>query len=170
MKGAYAAVAFIFLGGLAALWPRPMAWVYVVAFMTFEFWLLRRLKREGNAPAPVGEAPYFFSDEEAGFIGRYRLYFANPGIARAAASILAAIGLTALVLSPWLLVRQEYLAATLIAINLLAVGSLTKRLSPVMALKIAANKGDRTALRLLEIHDPLWEKIRTANAQGGQAG
>jgi hypothetical protein len=141
-----------------------MAWAYVVAFMLFEFWLLRRLKREGNAPAAVGAPPYHFTEEEAAFIGRFRLYFASPAIARAASSILAALGLSALVLAPWLLVRQSYLPAMLTALNLLAVGSLTRRLAPVMALKIAASKGDRTALRMLEIHDPLWQKIRAVNA------
>jgi len=33
----------------------------------------------------------------------------------------------------------------------------------VMALRVAANKGDRAALRLLELHDPLWQKIQAAN-------
>ena len=32
-----------------------------------------------------------------------------------------------------------------------------------MALRIAASKGDRAALRMLELHDPLWAKIRAAN-------
>lgn len=164
MKEGGGAVAMLFLAGLAALYPQPVAWVYVVAFMLFEFWALRRLNGEGRAPAAVGEAPYDFTEEEAAFIGRYRLYFADPGIARAASSTLAALGLTALVLSPWLLFRQAYVPAFLIAANLFAVGSLTKRLAPVMALRIAASKGDRAALRMLELHDPLWKKIQAANA------
>jgi hypothetical protein len=32
-----------------------------------------------------------------------------------------------------------------------------------MALRVAASKGDRQALRMLELHDPLWQKIRAAN-------
>ena len=36
-------------------------------------------------------------------------------------------------------------------------------LAPLMALRAAAAKGDCVALRALEIHDPLWEKIRAAN-------
>lgn len=163
------AVAMLFLAGLAALYPQPMAWVYVVAFMLLEFWLLRRLNREGRAPAAVGEAPYHFTEEEAAFIGRYRLYFTYPSVARAAASTLAALGLTALVLAPWLLFRQALLPAFLVAVNLLAVGSLTKRVAPVMALRVAANKGDRAALRMLELHDPLWQKIQAANTQSGES-
>jgi len=164
MGGPYGGVVMLFLAGLAALWPHPMAWVYVVAFMAFEFWLLRRLKAAGEGAAAVGEPPYHFTQEEAELIGRYRFYFTYPAIARGASSTLAALGLTALVLSPWLMFRQALVPAFLVAVNLFAVGALTKRLAPLMALRIAANKGDRAALRMLELHDPLWEKIKAANA------
>ncbi len=167
MQEGAGAVVVLFMAGLAALFPQPMAWVYVVAFMLFEFRLLRRLKRDGRAPAAVGEPPYHFTEEEAAFIGRYRFYFTFPPLARTAASTLAALGLTALVLSPWLLFRQAFVPAFVIAANLFAVGSLTKRVAPVMALRIAANKGDRAALRLLELHDPLWKKIQATNAARG---
>lgn len=161
--GRYGAMAVIGLAGLAALYPAPMAWAYVVGFMAFEFWLLLRLNRAERRPIAEGEAPYFFTPEEATLIARYRFYFIFPGLAREAASVLAAIGLSALVLSPWLVFRQEIIPAALIGLNLIPVGSLTKRLSPVMVLRIAASKGDRDALRMLELHDPLWEKIRAAN-------
>jgi hypothetical protein len=49
--------------------------------------------------------------------------------------------------------------------NLFAVARFTKMLSPLLALRIAASRGDRDSLRMLEIHDPLWTKIRAANAQ-----
>jgi hypothetical protein len=166
MKEGYGAVAMLFLAGLAALYPQPMAWAYVVAFMGVEFWLLRRLNAAGSAPASVDEPPYRFTAEEAALIGRYRLYFTHPPVARAAASTLAAIGLSALVLSPWLIFRQALVPAFLVAVNLLAIGSLTRRVAPVMVLRIAASKGDREALRMLELHDPLWRKIQAANAQG----
>jgi hypothetical protein len=77
--------------------------------------------------------------------------------------MLAALGLASLVLSPWLVFRGAFLPAALIGVNLLAVGSLTRRLAPVLVLRIAAAKGDRAALRLLELHDPLWKKIQDAN-------
>jgi putative Ca2+/H+ antiporter (TMEM165/GDT1 family) len=166
MNGAYGGVAMLFLAALAALYPAPMAWVHVVAFMLFEFWLLRRMKREGDAPAMAGEAPYYFTEEEAVLIGRFRFYFTFPEVARNAASTLAAIGISALILAPWLLFRGAFIPAMLVAVNLLAVGVLTRRLSPVLVLRIAANKGDRTALRMLELHDPLWEKIKGANPGG----
>ena len=162
--GRYGAMAVIGLAGLAALYPAPMAWAYVVAFMGFEFWLLLRLNRAERRPIAEGEAPYFFTPEEATLIARYRFYFLFPGLAREAASVLAAIGLSALVLSPWLVFRQEIIPAALIGLNLVPVGTLTKRLSPVMVLRIAASKGDRDALRMLELHDPLWQKIRAANS------
>jgi hypothetical protein len=167
MNGAYGSVAMLFLAGLAALYPAPMAWVYVVAFMLFEFWLLRRMKREGNAPAMVGEAPYHFTEEEAVLIGRFRFYFTFPEVSRNAGSTLAAIGISALILAPWLLFRGALVPAMLVAVNLLAVGVLTRRISPVLVLRIAANKGDRAALRMLELHDPLWEKIKAANSAQG---
>lgn len=160
----YAPVGILLLAGLAALHPQPMAWAYVVTFMLFEFWLLRRLRKEGSAPPAAGEAPYHFTEDEAALIGRYRFYFVHPALARGASSTLAALGLTALVLSPWLVFRGELLPAVLAGVNLLAVGSLTRRLAPVMVLRIAASKGDRDALRMLALHDPLWEKIKAANA------
>ena len=160
----YGAVAILILAGLGAIYPRPMAWTYILAFMAFEFWLLRRMGSVGEGPPPAGEPPYRFDADEAQLIGRYRYYFTFPAIAREAASVLAAIGLSALVLSPWLVYRQELLAAMLVAMNLLAVATLTKRLSPVMVLRIAANKGDRASLRLLEAHDSAWGKIKEGNA------
>lgn len=160
----YGAVAILVLAGLAAIYPRPMAWTYIVAFMAFEFWLLRRMAAVGEGLPPVEEPPYRFDADEAQLVGRYRYYFTHPSIAREAASVLAAIGLTALALSPWLVFRQELLAALLVGVNLLAVATLTKRLSPVMVLRIAANKGDRVSLRLLEAHDSAWAKIKEGNA------
>jgi hypothetical protein len=77
--------------------------------------------------------------------------------------VVAALGLTALVLAPWLTFRQAYFQAALIGLNLFAVARLTKILAPLMALRVAASKGDRQALRMLELHDLLWQKIRAAN-------
>ena len=154
----------LMLAGFAALTPMPMAWAYVLFFMGFEFWLLRRIRRAGRAPVPVRAPPYLFSEEEAALIARFRLYFAEPAIAAQASSVLAAIGLSALALAPWLLFRQQLLPAALIGVNLLAVAQLTRQLAPLMVLRIAAAKGDRAALGMLELHDPLWTKIRVANA------
>ena len=162
------AVAVLFVAGLAALFPPTMSWAYVALFMVFELWLLRRIGAAGSAPVPPGEAPYLFSEIEAELIGRYRYYFKYPGEARAAASVLAALGLSALILSPWLLVRQQLVPAGLVALNLLAVGALTKRLSPVMVLKLAANRGDRKALDLLSAHETAWTKIQVANASASR--
>lgn len=159
------------LAGLGAI-NSVLSWLYIAAAAAFELWLLRRMRSAGSGAPAVGAAPYQFSEEEAQFIGRFRFYFAFPAIARDAASVFAALGLTALVLAPWLTFRGAYPQAVLIGANLLAVARFTRRLAPVLALRIAASKGDRAALRLLEIHEPLWEKIRAANERdaGGEPG
>jgi hypothetical protein len=142
-----------------------VAWAYIAAFIGFEFWLLRALKAGGSGPVAVGEAPYFFDETEAALIRRYRFYFTYPDRAQAAGSVLSAIGLTALVLAPWLTWKQAFLQAVVIGVNLFAVARLTKAVAPVMALRVAAARSDREALRLLEAHDPAWSKIKAGNEQ-----
>jgi len=79
--------------------------------------------------------------------------------------VLAAVGLSTLLLAPWLTYKQAFLPAAVIGMNLFAVARFTKILSPLLTLRIAGSRGDRAALRMLEIHDPLWAKIGAANAQ-----
>lgn len=160
--GKYAAAGILGLAGVAALNPQ-MSWAYIAAFAAFELWLVRRRALAERGPVPVDEAPYCFTAEEAALVERYRLYFAFPALAREASSVLAALGLTALLLAPWLTYRHALVQAALIGLNLFAVARFTKQLAPLSALRVAASKGDRTALRMLELHDPLWAKIRAAN-------
>jgi hypothetical protein len=47
--------------------------------------------------------------------------------------------------------------------NLFAVSRLTRTCAPLIAIRMAASKGDRAALRMLELHEPAWAKIRAAN-------
>jgi hypothetical protein len=159
----YGSVLMLILAGWAALTPQPMSWVFIAAVAAFEVWLLARMRKLEQGPVPVDVAPYRFSAEEARFIGRYRYYFAYPARAAQAGSVLAAIGLAGMVLALWLTFKQAFFQGALIGANLLLVGWLTKRLAPLFALRIAASRGDREALRLLEIHEPLWAKIRAAN-------
>ncbi len=159
----YASVAVLLLAGWAALNPAPMSWAYIAVVIAFEAWLARRMIRLPRNPVPPGEPPYHFSADEARLVGRYRFYFTYPTLARESASVLAAIGLTALVLAFWLLYKQAFVPAVLVGVNLLAVGRFTRLVSPMMALRITASRGDRAALRLLEAHDPAWAKIRAAN-------
>ena len=161
--GGYGAVVMLLFAGWAALAPHPMAWAYIAIVILFEFWLARRIKAVGRDAPPIGQAPYHFSEEEARFIQRYRFYFTFPNIAAQSSSVLAAIGLTALVLAPWLTFKQAWLPAVIVGVNLFAVARFTRILSPLMALRIAASRGDRDALRMLEIHGPLWDKIHAAN-------
>jgi hypothetical protein len=160
---AYASVAVLLLAGWAALNPAPMSWAYLAAVVAFEVWLARRMAALPRAQVPQGEPPYHFSADEAQLVGRYRFYFTYPALARHSASVLAAIGLTALVLAFWLLYKQAFVQAVLVGVNLLAVARFTRLLSPQLALRITASRGDRAALRLLEAHDPAWAKIRAAN-------
>jgi hypothetical protein len=157
----YGAVLMLGLAGIAALNP-VLSWIYIGVVGAFEIWLLRRMVAANRGRVPVGQGPYLFTEEEADLVGRYRLYFAEPALARDAASILAAIGLTSLLLAPWLTFRHAFAPAILVGFNLFAVARFTKQLAPVMALRLTASKGDRAALRYLELHDPLWEKIKAA--------
>lgn len=140
-----------------------MAWIYIGLVAIFELWLARRVSQAGSGPLMPGEPPYHFSDEEAALVQRYRFYFTYPALARDCSSVLAAIGLTALGLAPWLTYKRVLLPALLIGLNLFAVARFTKMAAPLMALRIAASRGDRAALRALEVHDPAWEKIRAGN-------
>lgn len=158
----YLSVVVLGFAGLGAVNPR-LSWLYVATAAVFELWLLARIRAEGSGPPAVGEPPYHFTGDEAQFIGRFRFYFAYPALARDAASVLAALGLSSLLLAPWLTYRTAFAPALLIGVNLLAVAAFTRRLAPILALRIRASKGDREALRQLELHEPLWAKIRVAN-------
>ena len=162
--GPYGSLGVLLFAGWAALNPQPMAWVHIGIVLAFELWLARRITDAGRGTPAANEAPYHFTEEEADFVGRYRFYFTYPGIAQSCSSVLSAIGLSTLLLAPWLTYKVAYLPAVIIGANLFAVARFTKRLVPLMSLRIAASRGDRNALRLLEIHDPLWAKIRAGNA------
>jgi len=159
----YAAVLILMLAGWSALNPEPVSWVFVAVVYAFELWLLWRMRVVQGGPVPVDEAPYGFSVEEARFIERYRLYFTFPALAAHAGSALAAIGLAGMVLALWLTFRHAFAQGALLGANLFFVGWLTKRLAPHFALRLSASRGDREALRMLELLDPLWAKIKAVN-------
>jgi hypothetical protein len=163
----YAAVLILVLAGWAALKPEPVSWAFVAVAFAFEVWLVSRTRATERGPVPAGQPPYMFSAEEARFIERYRFYFTFPALAAHAGSALAAIGLAGMVLALWLTFRHAFVQAALIGANLFLVGWLTKRLAPHFALRIAASRGDRDALRMLELLDPLWAKIKAANQSQG---
>lgn len=167
--GPYVTVGMLLLAGWTFL-NLKVSWAYLVAIVLFELWLAKRLAAAGRGAPAHGEPPYHFTPEEADFVGRYRFYFTYPQVARQSASVLAALGITALVLVPWLTYKLAFAQAVLVGVNLFLVARLTKALSPLMALRVRAHKGDRAALRLLELHGPLWEKIRAANAGVSSAG
>lgn len=159
----YGGVAMLVLAGWAALDPARISWLYLAVVAAFEVWLLGRMRAEERGPVAVGEPPYRFTAEEAELVGRYRFYFAYPMLAAQAGSVLAAIGLGAMVLAMWLTFRQAFFQGAILGLNLFAVSWFTRRVAPVYALRIAASRGKRDALRMLELLDPLWAKINAAN-------
>jgi len=164
---AYASVAVLLLAGFAALDPAAMPWVHIAAVAAFEFWLMRKIALAGRGPVAAGEPPYHFSADEAELVARHRFYFMFPGVAHGASSVLAALGLSSVVLVPWLTYRHALLPAALLGLNLFAVARLTRIAAPLLGLRIAASRGDRAALRRLEVLAPAWAKIRAANESAG---
>jgi hypothetical protein len=163
--GPWISLAVLILAAFAALKPATMAWVYFAAVLGFEGWLFGIVRSVGRRAVRAGEPPYEFSEEEARLVERYPFYFTFPGIAKHSSSVLAAIGLSSLLLAPWMTFRMAYVAAAIAAANLLPVAWLTRRVAPLMALGLAANRGNRDALRLLEAHNSAWEKIRRCNIE-----
>ena len=159
----FGSVAMLLLAGFAALNPRPMAWVYIAAVGAFELWLFSRMRTLAKVPVAVDEPPYRFSAEEAVLVERYRFYFTYPVSASQAGSVLSAIGLGSVILALWLTFKGTPVEGAAIGLNLFAVGWFTKRVAPVYALRIAASRGKRDALRALELIDPLWTKIKDGN-------
>jgi hypothetical protein len=159
----YGSVLMLILAGWAALTPRPMSWLYIATVALFELWLYLRMRALGRNAVPVDQPPYRFTAEEARFVERYRLYFARPAMAAEAGSVFAAIGLSSMALALWLTFRQSYVEGALLGLNLFAVTWFTKRVAPVYTLRVAASRGKREALRMLEILEPLWAKIKAGN-------
>jgi hypothetical protein len=142
--GGYLTVGVLMLAGWTFL-NAGMAWVYLAITVAFELWLLRRAAAMGSHPAAIAQPPYHFTEQEARIVGRFRFYFTETGAARSLASVLAAIGLTAIVLAPWLAYRGAVAPAGLVLVNMLAVVVLTRRLVPM---------GDT---------GQAWDKIRAGN-------
>ncbi len=61
-----------------------------------------------------------------------------PAIARECSSVLAALGLSSLILAPWLTFKQAFVPAALIGLNLFAVSRLTRICAPLLGLRMAA--------------------------------
>ncbi len=138
--------------------PQSGGWAFAATECLFLAWLARELRR-ADAARLKARARAALDADEGEIVQRYPLYFARPALARECASTLAAIGLASLILAPWLTYKVQWLQAILIGIQLFPVGRLTKLMSPVYTLRIATNKGDRNALRLLSAHDGAMRKL-----------
>lgn len=160
MKGIGAAVV-VSLATWSAADPAFASWVYVVLIVVLaQLGFYVKISAAPRDPVPVGEPPYEFSAEEARVVERFRYYFTNPVSAREIASTLSAMGITALLLSPWLVYKQQLIQAILVGLSVLTAGPMTKILSPVYTLRLAAHKGDAEDLRIAKAFDTAWEKIR----------
>ena len=161
------------LGALAAaaltawtfLAPPAGSWAFAAAEFAFLAWLGRELRRSDGA-ALCARAREPLEADESDVLRRYAFYFGRPALARECASTLAAAGLATLVLVPWLIYKLQWAQAILIGVMLFAVGRLTKLASPVYALRLAAAKGDREALRLLSAHDGAARKLSAPDQPG----
>ena len=143
---------------VAFIAPAIGGWAFAGAELMFATWLRRRM-RAMDAAALAAQAREPLSDDELELVRRYAYYFAYPATARECASTLAALGLASLLLVPWLSYKLEFLPAILIGVMLFWVARLTKRVSPVDALRLATARGDRDALRLLSAHDSARQKL-----------
>ena len=142
--GGYLTVGVLLLAGWTFL-NVGVVWAYLGAAVAFELWLLRRAAAMGGHPADAGTPPYHFTEQEARIVGRFRFYFTETGLARGLASVLAAIGLTAIVLVPWLAYRSAVVPAGLVLFNMFLAVALTRRVVPM---------GDT---------GKAWDKIRAGN-------
>ena len=143
--GGFGTVAVLLLAGWTFLEP-ALVWAYLAAALAFELWLSWKIASVGRHPAAAGEPPYHFSEEEAQLVGRFRIWFTDQKLGRSLASILSALGLTALILAPWLAYKHAFASGGLVAANVLLATYLTRRLTPI---------GDTRAI---------WEKIHAGNA------
>jgi hypothetical protein len=170
MKGIGAGLV-ILIGLWAAIDPSFASWVYVVCFVFLaQAGFMLKTANVPADPVRVAEPPYHFGRDEAELVQRYRYYFTHPESAREIASTLAAMGIVALALSPWLAYQQQWVQAVLVGGHIALIGPLTRKLAPLYALRIAAHKGDAEAARLHNAHDRAWGKIRAARGQAGAAG
>ena len=162
--GKYGPLAVFLLAGSAVYTPAA-SWAYIATALLFEIVVQRRIAAEGAEPPPPNEPPYNLTAAESAVVGRYRFYFTYPIVAKDCASILAALGLTAMALALWLTYRQAFAQALIISVNLFLIGRLSKVLAPLNALKLAAGHGNAEAVKFLDAHDPAWKKIHAANRE-----
>jgi hypothetical protein len=145
--------------------PFSGSWAFAAAEFAFLAWLSNEVRR-ANAAALLHRAREPLEPDEAEVAQRYALYFSQPAIARECASTLAALGLASLVLVPWLTYKLAWVQAVLIGMFVFAVARLTRLASPAYALRLAAHKGDRDALRLLAAHDGALRKLSAPEEPG----
>ena len=146
------------LAAIAFFYAARGSWLFAASEFAFLAWLTRRV-RKADAAALLARSREPLEQDEAEIVQRYPLYFARPELARECASMVAALGLASLVLVPWLTYKLQWMQAIAIGVFLFPVGRLTRALSPLLALRLAANKGDRDALRLLGAHDGARRKL-----------
>jgi len=152
--------AVIAMGVWSFYHPEIGSWIYIASFVVlFQSLLMLFIHGQHRIPVEPGEPPYHFSAEEADFVRRHRFSFKFPVAAQSASSMLAAMGLIGLLLSPWLVYQLQWTQAAIIGLDIPLVGYITRRLNPKYTLVLAAHKGDERAQREIEIFNSAWRKI-----------
>lgn len=152
--------AVIALGVWSFYHPEIGSWIYISAFVVlFQGLLILFINGQNRIPVAADEPPYHFSAEEAEFVRRHRFSFKFPVAAQNASSMLAAMGLIGLLLSPWLVYHLQWTQAAIIGFDIPLIGYITRRLNPKYTLVIAAHKGNERAQQEIEIFNSAWRKI-----------
>ncbi len=152
--------AVIALGVWSFYHPETGSWIYIASFVVlFQGLLMLFIYGQHRIPVEPDEPPYHFSVEEADFVRRHRFSFKFPLAAQGASSMLAAMGLIGLLLSPWLVYHLQWTQAAIIGFDIPLVGYITRRLNPKYTLVLAAHKGNERAQKEIEIFNSAWRKI-----------
>lgn len=162
-------VAVIGLGVLSFYHPELGSWIYIVLFVfMLQGAMLFSMTMQQRLPVAAMEPPYHFSTEEAEFVRRYRFAFKYPAVAQTISSMLAAMGMIGLILSPWLVYRLQWTQGIIIGADVILIGFLTRLLNPKYTLVVAAHRGNRQAQTNIELFNGAWRKIFAVNNSGTQ--
>lgn len=152
--------AVIGLGIWSFYHPETGSWIYIGLFIAFfQGALLGLLNAQRSDPVPPEAPPYHFNTAEADFVRRHRFAFKYPAAAQAVSSMLAAMGLIGLLLSPWLAYHLQWTQAIVIGLDVALIGWITRKLNPKYTLVLAAHRGSERARRDIEAFNGAWRKI-----------
>jgi len=143
--------------------PRFASWTFLLIFILliegYSFLLVVLARKHSRVAA--GQAPHFFSEDEAELVTKFAAHFRYPGITNELSLVVAANALAAVIFVPVLIYKTMYVEAALIGLNWFLAGPLSYRLSPLDRLNRLSAAGHFEG-RLLAAWDSSWEKILAA--------